>query len=116
MKKHITLSIVLATMVLNSTSIVHATAKQKQAASNVNETQANKKSMKDIEKEIAKVRQQFKKNGDSSIAIKQLKNLERRVAKLVAKMKKDEVHGKMWEIHQHTLERKIKEAREFVAA
>ena len=75
---------------------------------------AKEDTMKCIEAELHKVRREFKKSGDRGVALEKLRALESRIKALVSRLKKSEKHGKMWETHEHTLNRKLREAREQV--
>lgn len=71
-------------------------------------------SMKSIEHCLNKIRQDFEKSGDAAAANKALKQVEKDIKKCVSELKAKEKHGKMYEVHQHTLERKLEEVRNFV--
>jgi hypothetical protein len=76
--------------------------------------QNGKDCMKNIEHDLSKIMREFKKNHDVEAANNQLDKMPARIKKAVAKMKQNEEHGRMWETHQHTLKRKLKDARQEV--
>jgi len=71
-------------------------------------------SMKSIENDLYKIKQDFKKNHDAAAAHAKLEAMPAMIKSVVAEMKKSENHGKLWETHEHTLNRKLREVREFV--
>lgn len=71
-------------------------------------------SMKCLEKQLHQIKREFKKNHDQDEALRKLKALEPKIKALIARMKKSEKHGKMWEVHEHTLNRKLREIRDYV--
>jgi len=71
-------------------------------------------SMKSIENDLYKIKQDFKKNHDSSAAHAKLEAIPAKIKSSVAEMKKNENYGKLWETHEHTLNRKLREVREYV--
>jgi len=70
--------------------------------------------MKSIESELRKIQRDFKKSGDRKEALERLRALEPRIKELIARLKQSEKHGKIWETHEHTLNRKLREARQYV--
>ena len=70
--------------------------------------------MKSIEAQLRKIKRQFQKDHNASQALEQLKALEPKIKSVIANMKKNEQHGKMYEVHEHTLQRKLKKVREYV--
>jgi len=75
---------------------------------------SDKATMKSIEKELRNIRRAFDKSGDAAAANERLSCIPAQIKQVVADMKKHEVHGKIWETHEHTLNRKLKEARAHV--
>lgn len=75
---------------------------------------SGKSTMKKLEREISEVVSQFKTDKDAKLAYKKLDDIAQKIKQDVAQMKKEEKHGQMWKVHQHTLERKLKEARKFI--
>jgi hypothetical protein len=71
-------------------------------------------SMKCIESELRKIRRDFRKSNDRQQALDRLRALEPRIKALIARLKNSEEHGKIWETHEHTLNRKLRETREYV--
>lgn len=71
-------------------------------------------SMKKIEADLYKIRREFKKSGHRQNALEQLKALEIRIKELIVRLKADEKHGAIWKTHEHTLNRKLREAREYI--
>lgn len=109
--------LVLMGLALGSTSMVDAYNNSPKYASK--ETKKNNKQpkcMKNLEKDLKKIKQEFKKSGDAQIANKKLSAIPAQIKKIVAELKAHEVHGKMWEVHEHTLNRKLREVREYVTS
>jgi len=75
---------------------------------------AKKDDMKCIERELRQIRRDFKKSGNRKEALERLRALEPRIEKLIACLKQSEKHGKIWETHEHTLNRKLRETRQYV--
>jgi hypothetical protein len=73
-----------------------------------------KDDMKCIERDLRQIRRDFKKSGDRKEALERLRALEPRIKELIARLKQSEKHGKIWETHEHTLNRKLREARQYV--
>ena len=73
-----------------------------------------KDTIKCIEADLHKIKRAFQKNHNKEEALEHLRALEPRIKALIASLKKSEVHGKMWETHEHTLNRKLREVREYV--
>lgn len=71
-------------------------------------------SMKKIETDLYKIRREFKKSGHRQNALEQLKALEIRIKELIIRLKADEKHGAIWKTHEHTLNRKLRETREYI--
>lgn len=76
--------------------------------------ECGKATMKKLEHEISQVVAQFKKDKDADHACNELDKIAQKIKKDVAQMKKEEEHGQMWKVHQHTLERKLRNARNFI--
>lgn len=116
MKKLISMHVlILMSLTLGSVSMVQAYNNSPKYASK--ETKKNNKqprSMKVLEKDLKKIKQEFKKSGDTQAANEKLDAIPARIKKIIAEMKAHELHGKMWEVHEHTLNRKLREAREYV--
>jgi small-conductance mechanosensitive channel len=70
--------------------------------------------MKKIEADLYKIKREFKKSGHRQNALEQLKDLEIRIKQLIVRLKADEKHGAIWKTHEHTLNRKLRETREYI--
>jgi len=70
--------------------------------------------MKCLEKQIHKIKRAFQKNHNKQEALEKLRALEPKIKALIARLKKSEQHGKMWEVHEHTLNRQLRDVRKFV--
>jgi len=132
MKKIISLQVLVAMgLVIGSASLIEAYGdsnkyanndakkslkKTKSATRPVKESGAcsDKATMKSIERELHNVRRDFDKSGDAAAANERLSCIPAQIKQVIASMKNNEVHGKIWETHEHTLNRKLKEARAHV--
>ena len=70
--------------------------------------------MKCLQRQLHKIKRAFEKNHNREEALAKLEALEPKIKALIARLKKSEQHGKMWEIHEHTLNRQLRDIREFV--
>lgn len=112
MKKNTMLRLMaLLTLVTSSSFIMQARSERSQASEC---QESGKGSMKKIEREISQILKSFRKDNDADKANSKLDAVAPKIKRAVAKMKKSEEHGSMWEVHQHTLERKLREARAYV--
>ena len=125
MKKIISLQVLVAMgLVIGSASLIQAYGDSNKYANNdakksVKKAKPTKESgschdkatMKSIEKELRNVRRDFDKSGDAAAANERLSCIPAQIKQVIAAMKQNEEHGKIWETHEHTLNRKLKEAR-----
>lgn len=74
----------------------------------------HKDSMSLIEKDLKRIKKACVKPCDAKKAMDELKVIEDRVKKLIKNLKQSEKHGAMWEVHEHTLNRKVRETREYI--
>ncbi len=126
MKKIISLQVLVAmALVICSASLLQAYGDSNKYANNdakkaVKKVKPAKKeagayhdkvTMKSIEKELRNIRRDFDKSGDAAAANERLSCIPAQIKQVIADMKKNEVHGKIWETHEHTLNRKLKDAR-----
>jgi len=72
--------------------------------------------MKAIEKQLEEIKRHFTKDHDAKAAKRKLKAIPAKIKKAAASMKKHSEHGKMWEVHEHTLQRKLQEVQDFISA
>ncbi len=121
MKKIISLHVIVAmSLTIGSASLIEAFGNvNKYAPKNVKMNKGSVKknhnaTMHSIEDELHSIRHDFKENGDVSAANKRLDCIPAQIEQVVADMKNHEVHGKMWEVHEHTLNRKLRSARKLV--
>lgn len=75
---------------------------------------AGNDSMKQIECDLHQVRHKFDQSGNREQAMAKLESIQVRIEQLVTRMKQSEEHGKMWEIHEHTLNRKLDALRKYI--
>ncbi|MBP6870258.1 hypothetical protein KBC04_05220 [Candidatus Babeliales bacterium] len=117
MKNYSKLHILFAMgIVFSSTAMVQAYgSSSKKSDSQEVSRGGGKHCMKNIEHDLSMIMKDFRKDHDVSATNSKLDALEPRIKKSVAAMKKNEEHGKMWETHENTLHRKLKEARQEVA-
>lgn len=73
--------------------------------------------MKSLEDQIHQIRQDVKKSGDAALAFTQLDEVSALVPAVVAKLRVNDggKDGHMWRVHEHTLNRKVQEARDYAA-
>jgi len=71
--------------------------------------------MKNIEKELHRIVKECKASKDVQAAEQAFKEVSIKIKEAIKSIKKDEKHGAMWKVHQNTLNRKLREAREQVA-
>lgn len=130
MKKIISLNtLMLMSLAIGSVSMISAEStsettfeysskskkKEEGAKRNKSAFSQDKAEMKKIEKALRNVQRKFDEGElDRKAALKELKSLEAKIKKLSTRMEKDENHGKMSEVHTHTLQRKLDEARKHV--
>jgi hypothetical protein len=121
MKKLLSLqALMLMSLVIGSTSLIEAYNNSNKYASketkknNKIPAQSDKASMKSIEKLLHEIQREFEKSNDAKAANKKLNAIPAQIKKAIATMKKDEKHGKIWETHLHTLNRKLREIREYI--
>jgi len=111
MKKFTSLQcMMLMSLALGSSLVTPVHAK----AETIKKDQVSHDSMKKIEKDLKRIRQEFKKSNNRQKALQELKKIETRVKAFIKHLKVSEKHGSMWEVHEHTLNRKLKEARECI--
>lgn len=126
MKKIISLQVLVAMgLVIGSASLLQAYGDTNKYANNdakksVKKAKPAKKeagachdkaTMKSIEKELRNIQRDFDKSGDAAAANQRLNCIPAQIKQVIAAMKQNEEHGKIWETHEHTLNRKLKEAR-----
>lgn len=112
---------ILMSLALGSSFITECYGKSdKYADPATKRTESSKKNvkaqdtMKKIEADLYKIRREFKKSGHRQNALEQLKALEIRIKELIVKLKANEKHGAIWKTHEHTLNRKLRETREYI--
>jgi len=76
--------------------------------------QKGKKEMKCIETDLNKIKREFEKDNNAERANQELDKINHRIKRAVQDMKDQEQAGRMYETHEHTLNRKLKEVRKYV--
>ena len=117
--------LVLAGLVLQSTSILEAKDSENKSSSEKkcskprqsqkDSHESGKSCMKKHEHQIEQIKKDFKTDKITAQQANDcLDEIAQQAKKDIALMKKEEKHGQMWKVHQNTLQRKIKEARQFI--
>lgn len=100
----------------NTPKYAHDKTKQgKQKAKDAEkQSQKGKKEMKCIEADLNKIKREFEKDHNAERAHEELDKMNHRIKRAVQDMKEQENAGRMYETHEHTLNRKLKEVRKYV--
>ena len=120
MKRIISLqSIILMSLIVSSISNIQAEYSSKKASTQA-PVKKGRLSMKTIENELHSIKREFERTHDAKAAHKKLEHIPAQIKDVVAQLKAEEKRGRsweprLWETHEHTLNRKLKNVREYIS-
>jgi len=115
MKRIISLqSIILMSLIVSSISNIQAEYSSKKASTQA-PVKKGRLSMKTIENELHSIKREFERTHDAKAAHKKLEHIPAQIKDVVAQLKAEEKRGRSWEPNEHTLNRKLKNVREYIS-
>jgi len=104
-------------LALGSTSFVEAYGNTYKYDSKDNKM-SGKELMHSIEKDLKKIKHRFEENHNVQVANRKLDLIPERIKTCAMKFKREErrdgAHIRLWQTHKHTLQRELRDVREYV--